>query len=212
MAKQKRIATEDELVECLGFVLFGGSSKEWMKAPLLQRLTVRGAARTMLTAARDMGVLLLLPSQRPQADDPDDMEDFLTEAIADSIDMDWQPSWGAQSILRQLKEQGVRFCPIESLPHPVTLAEPRDGQLIGLRDSNGNELRCGDTVRYRLEGSHTKEEYWNPEYRIIYDAPSFTLEHIGGGKDGGSRDFKLKHGGGNGDLELIKAYKEGEGE
>lgn len=73
----------------------------------------------------------------------------------------------------------------------------------GCKDKDGNALYLGDRVRYRLEGSHTKREYWNPEYEIIWDAPSFTLKHVGGGKDGGSHAFILKHGGFNGDLTLI---------
>jgi hypothetical protein len=74
----------------------------------------------------------------------------------------------------------------------------------GCKDCHGVMIMLGDKVRYNLEGSHTKEEYWNPEYEIIFDAPCFTLKYIGGGKDGGSHQFKLKHGGANGTLEIIK--------
>lgn len=73
----------------------------------------------------------------------------------------------------------------------------------GCKDKDGTLLFLGDRVRYRLEGPHTKKEYWNPEFEIVWDAPSFTLKHVGGGKDGGSHDFILKHGGFNGDLSLI---------
>lgn len=74
----------------------------------------------------------------------------------------------------------------------------------GCKDRNGEQIYLGDKVRYRLEGTHTKPEYWNPEYEVIFVPPAFTLKHIGGGKDGGSHDFKLRHGGGNGDLEIIE--------
>ena len=78
------------------------------------------------------------------------------------------------------------------------------GTPTGCKDRNGHMVCLGDHVRYRLEGAHTKPEYWNPEYEVIFIAPSFTLKHIGGGKDGGNHDFKLRCGGGNGDLEIIK--------
>lgn len=81
------------------------------------------------------------------------------------------------------------------------------GTPIGVRDATGREIRCGDVVRYRLAGKHTKPEYWNPEYEVIYDAPAFTLRHVGGGKCGGSLGFKLRHGGGNRDLRIIHPYK-----
>lgn len=87
----------------------------------------------------------------------------------------------------------------EAAPSP----EPNLLVDTGCKDKDGNALYLGDRIRYRLEGSHTKREYWNPEYEIIWDAPSFTLKHVGGGKDGGSHAFILKHGGFNGDLTLI---------
>lgn len=78
------------------------------------------------------------------------------------------------------------------------------GTPIGVKDMHGTEIRLGDRVRYNLQGSHTKPEYWNPEYRVVYDPPGFTLKHVGGGKDGGSHDFMLRCGGGNGNLEIIQ--------
>jgi hypothetical protein len=74
----------------------------------------------------------------------------------------------------------------------------------GCKDKDGNYLFLGDKVLDRNAGPHTKEEYWNPEYEIIWQAPTFTLKHIGGGKDGGSHDFILRCGGGNGNLERIE--------
>lgn len=73
----------------------------------------------------------------------------------------------------------------------------------GCKDRNGKMLFLGDRVVYHLEGPHTKVEYWNPQYEIIWDAPMFALKHIGGGLDGGSHLFKLKSGGINGALELL---------
>lgn len=64
----------------------------------------------------------------------------------------------------------------------------------GIYDKDNHPLFVGDTIRYLLDGPSTKEEYWNPEYEIVFDAPCFTLKHIGGGKDGdGPHTFILKH-------------------
>lgn len=84
-----------------------------------------------------------------------------------------------------------------------TFIEPLTPIYTGVKDKDGNKLYLGDSVRYLNEGPHTKREYWNPEYEIVWDAPEFTLKHVGGGKDGGSHSFILKHGGGNGCLELV---------
>jgi hypothetical protein len=74
----------------------------------------------------------------------------------------------------------------------------------GVKDKDGNELFLGDKVRYLISGPHTKKDYWNPEYEIVWKAPAFTLKHIGGGKHGDNADFILRCGGGNGALELIE--------
>lgn len=78
---------------------------------------------------------------------------------------------------------------------------------IGLYDRDGKRLHLGDRVRYNLEGRHTKREYWNPEYIIIWDAPCFRLKHVGGGKPGDNAAFILRYGGTNGDLELLGEAK-----
>ena len=79
----------------------------------------------------------------------------------------------------------------------------------GCADKDGNTLFVGDKVRYRQEGPHIKTEYWNPEYEIIFQAPCFTLRHIGGGKDDKSHGFILRCGGLNGSLELISRGEHG---
>ena len=81
----------------------------------------------------------------------------------------------------------------------------RKEHCTGCRDMNGDLIYEGDHVRYNLQGDSTKQQYWNPEYEVIWRAPEFTLKHIGGGKDSGSYDFKLRSGGDNGVLEIIKA-------
>lgn len=53
----------------------------------------------------------------------------------------------------------------------------------GVYDRDGREILVGDTIRIDLASPHTKEEYWRPEYRVSFKAPSFVLEHIGGDKD-----------------------------
>jgi len=93
------------------------------------------------------------------------------------------------------------------MPAGVVASTPfQDGTPIGRVDKHGTEIRCGDIVRYNNRSQYTKESYWNPEYRVIWDAPSFRMKHSGGGKPGDSSDFKLKYGGTNGDLEIIKPY------
>lgn len=93
-----------------------------------------------------------------------------------------------------------------SSTRPAPVAMPGiTKQSSGCFDKGGNELFVGDRVRYRNEGSHTLKEYWNPEYEVIFNAPSYTLRHVGGGKDGGAHLFMLKNGGGNGMLELISS-------
>ena len=78
------------------------------------------------------------------------------------------------------------------------------GVSTGCKDKDGNELFLGDKVRYRNDGPRTKPGYWNPEYEIVFDAPMFSLKHIGGGKDGQNHLFILRSGGLNGSLELIE--------
>jgi hypothetical protein len=39
----------------------------------------------------------------------DELEDFLEEAISDSLEMDWHPRDGARSILRALKAAGCQI-------------------------------------------------------------------------------------------------------
>lgn len=37
----------------------------------------------------------------------EELRDLLAEAISDSLDMDWQPSWAADSILGRLDDEGL---------------------------------------------------------------------------------------------------------
>lgn len=83
------------------------------------------------------------------------------------------------------------------------------GQPIGLKDASGREIRLGDRVLYRREGKFTKREFWNPEYEVVYDAPCFTLRHVGGGKDAGSNRFKLRNGGRHGHLVILRSTANG---
>jgi len=74
----------------------------------------------------------------------------------------------------------------------------------GVKDANGDVIHLGDRVVCKNKSSRTKKEYWNPEYEVVWEAPSFTLKHVGGGLDIGSHNFNLKHGGGNGFLFIVK--------
>lgn len=78
-----------------------------------------------------------------------------------------------------------------------------DPYFTGVYDANGEAVYEGDRVLYKLEGKHTKREYWNPEYEVVRDPPCFTLRHVGGGLPGDNYLFKLKYGGSNGDLFII---------
>jgi len=80
---------------------------------------------------------------------------------------------------------------------------PREAYDTGLLDMYKTPIYEGDRVRYNLQGDFTKKEYWNPEYIVVWDPPSFTLKWVGGGKSGDDTAFKLKYGGSNGDLEII---------
>lgn len=52
----------------------------------------------------------------------------------------------------------------------------------GLFDKDGREICLGDRLRHLNASPLTKQEYWFPEYEVIWDAPSFRLKHTGGGK------------------------------
>lgn len=41
----------------------------------------------------------------------DDIRDLISEAISDSIDMDWQPGWGADAVVKALADAGLIVVP-----------------------------------------------------------------------------------------------------
>lgn len=92
---------------------------------------------------------------------------------------------------------------IRAIPIPTKIALT----CTGVKDATGKMIHKGDRLLYKLEGSHTKQEYWNPEYEVIWDAPKFTLKHVGGGKCNGSFDFMLRNGGCNGNLFIMSAIE-----
>lgn len=103
------------------------------------------------------------------------------------------------------KGRSVRMSDIIDLVcNELRYADPTiDRRPVGVNDKFGTPIFEGDRVRYNLEGAHTRPDYWNPEYIVVYEPPAFTLKWVGGGKDGGSHDFMLKHGGNNGSLEIV---------
>ena len=62
----------------------------------------------------------------------------------------------------------------------------------GLFDKDGREICLGDRLRHLNASPLTKQEYWFPEYEVIWDAPSFRLKHTGGGKPSDTM-FAFKH-------------------
>lgn len=61
-----------------------------------------------------------------------------------------------------------------------------------LKDRDGREICLGDRLRHMNESPYTKPEYWFPEYEVVWDAPSFRLKHVGGGKPSDT-GFAFRH-------------------
>jgi hypothetical protein len=55
--------------------------------------------------------------------------------------------------------------------------------MTGLYDVNGKELAVGDIILIDLSSTQIDPNYWYPCYKVIYKAPSFQLEYLGGAKD-----------------------------
>jgi hypothetical protein len=63
-----------------------------------------------------------LESQANAEDDfRQELVDILSEAIDDSMDMDWRSQDGARSILRRLKEEGLAIIQFPTHPTPVVI-------------------------------------------------------------------------------------------
>ena len=76
-----------------------------------------------------------------------------------------------------------------SLPAALRAAQPAPPVATGDYDRDGRMVYVGDRIRIRLESEHMKKEYWHPEYEVIFEAPHYTLRHIGGGKDSDTARF-----------------------
>lgn len=92
------------------------------------------------------------------------------------------PPKGKPSVGCQCPSCGEEFA-ASAAPAPVAGDDVGLHVLTGVFDKHGEELRAGDRIVIRIEGEHTKPEYWNPEYVIAWVAPRFTLRHVGGGLD-----------------------------
>jgi hypothetical protein len=42
---------------------------------------------------------------------PEDIRDLISDAISDSLDMDWQPGWGADAVIKALADAGLLVVP-----------------------------------------------------------------------------------------------------
>ena len=94
----------------------------------------------------------------------------------------------------------IRVLPAPVLS-PVEIAARDHG--IGVTDKNGRMIKLGDRIVVRNKSPHTMQEYWEPQYVVIYRAPSFWLRHIGGGKDAGDYGWTLRQGGGARNIEVL---------
>ena len=63
----------------------------------------------------------------------------------------------------------------------------------GKNDKNGRKIVLGDLVQHHNESPNTKPEYWNPIYRVDWDAPCFRLVRVAGGLSGSGAAFALRH-------------------
>lgn len=49
---------------------------------------------------------------------PEDIRDLISQAISDSMDMDWQPGWGADAVVKALADAGLVVVPDPSTACP----------------------------------------------------------------------------------------------
>lgn len=42
---------------------------------------------------------------------PEEIRDLISDAISDSMDMDWQPGWGADAVVKALADAGLMVVP-----------------------------------------------------------------------------------------------------
>ena len=81
------------------------------------------------------------------------------------------------------------------------LQQSRKSVSSGIFDMNGVEIEVGHIIHHHNQSQHTRCDYWDPVYLVVYNAPSFGLKWIGGGKDGGNHSFTLRCR--SGELEVV---------
>lgn len=66
---------------------------------------------------------------------PEDIRDLISQAISDSIDMDWQPGWGADAVVKALADAGLmvvpdleKVCAERGFTHGAIRLHMRDGR------------------------------------------------------------------------------------
>jgi len=64
---------------------------------------------------------------------------------------------------------------------------------LGRIDKNGKLIFEGDIIKQDRIHEYTKEEYWEPEFIIVWELLGFASVHCGGGLPGANLDFTLKY-------------------
>ena len=76
------------------------------------------------------------------------------------------------------------------MTHPLAALIAGAYTRTGVLDKDGREICVGDRIVIDLTSPGTKQEYWRPEYEVVFKPPHFTLKHVGGDKDSDTALFQ----------------------